>query len=156
MFDASLDPEHDIQRQWAQELLSAVSSGPYRSLVDAIERRDHDAAHEALDGAVLEFRTFMMGIIAPGHSSARQAATHSRATKREQRKPADGGAAERMFPHGSSKPLFQHPIGAGQSPETRISPRRYSAVMDIAPTAINGISPMNVLSSALWIDGSST
>ncbi len=34
--------------------------------------------------------------------------------------------------------------------EARISPRRYSAVMNIAPTTINGISPMGVPASALW------
>ena len=41
--------------------------------------------------------------------------------------------------------------GAAAS-ETRISPRRYSAVMNIAPTTINGISPRAVPSSARWID----
>ena len=75
MFDASFDPEHNVQRRWAQEILSPVSPGPYRSLVDAIERRDHDAAREALDDVVLELRTLMMSIIAPGHGSARASAS---------------------------------------------------------------------------------
>jgi DNA-binding FadR family transcriptional regulator len=84
MFDASLDPEHDIQRRWAREILSPVSSGPYRRLVDAIERRNHDAARRSLDGAVLELRTLMMGIIAPGHGSGRAAAgPQTSATRRK-------------------------------------------------------------------------
>ena len=36
--------------------------------------------------------------------------------------------------------------------ETRISPRRYSAVMNIAATTISGISPKNVPASARWRD----
>ena len=36
--------------------------------------------------------------------------------------------------------------------ETRISPRRYSPVMNIADTTISGISPKNVPSSARWTE----
>ena len=86
MFDASLDPEHNIQRRWAREILPPIGSSAFRSLVDAIERRDHDGARQALDGALLQLRTFLMGIIAPGHRPARPA-TASQTSTRKQRKP---------------------------------------------------------------------
>jgi hypothetical protein len=86
IFDTTLDPEHDIQRRWAREVLPPIGSSAYRGLVNAIERRDHDGARQSLDGAVLQLRTLMMGIIAPGHRRARPAAA-SQASTRKQRKP---------------------------------------------------------------------
>jgi GntR family transcriptional regulator, transcriptional repressor for pyruvate dehydrogenase complex len=86
VFDATLDPEHNIQRRWASEVLPPIGSSAYRSLVNAIERRDHDGARQALGGALLQLRTLMMGIIAPGHRPARPGAA-SQTSTRKQRKP---------------------------------------------------------------------
>ncbi|MGW2559191.1 FadR/GntR family transcriptional regulator [Streptomyces sp. NPDC001514] len=67
MFETTIDPEHNLQRRWISEILPPLSSGAYRSLVDAIERRDHDDARRAMDSALQQLRTLMMGILAPGH-----------------------------------------------------------------------------------------